>query len=136
MMSIVMLNRAVSYSEEPEVDFLQRSFTDSHLAGTKHDQLDDEFCYKVDVITLNDIVVDYFSAEKTYVLISDIEGAEADIFEFDKESLTKCKRIITELENTHSHTIDQQVTCLKSAGFCIKEYYGNVYVFDKMVLNK
>jgi len=128
---IVKLGRAISYANERTVDFLELSLTGSRLAATKEKIGNSENCHKVEVVQLNDIVAKYIPADENYVLISDIEGAEAEIFEMDTAALERCKRIICELENTEKHTIEDQVLLVKLIGFSVTEYYGNVYVFEK-----
>jgi len=49
----------------------------------------------------------------------------------DIESLSRCKLIVCELENTQKYSIDNQVDLLTLAGFSVKEYYGQVFVFEK-----
>ncbi len=66
-----------------------------------------------------------------FTLITDIEGAEAEVFFKDKNSLKMCSQIIAELDNTLSYSIDEQVDQLLSYGFKMKERYGNVFVFIK-----
>ncbi|MEK9569617.1 MAG: FkbM family methyltransferase [Paracoccaceae bacterium] len=66
-----------------------------------------------------------------FTLISDIEGAEGEIFFNDIDSLSLCKTLITELEETDAFSKSVQINMLKAYGFKLQEFYDNVYVFVK-----
>ena len=66
-----------------------------------------------------------------FTLISDIEGAEGEIFLNDIDSLSLCKTIITELEETDAFSKSVQINMLETYGFRVQESYDNVYVFVK-----
>ena len=70
-----------------------------------------------------------------FILICDIEGAEAFILQNDSNALQNCKQIIIE-----THQINVNDTLIKSSdirdtiiglGFTIKDKYGPNYVFEK-----
>ena len=136
--NIISINAAISYSTQTFVEFMETSFTESRLKNSienndtpsAHESTNSK-TYKVKSIQFNDIVDKHIPIDCEYVLISDIEGAEADIFGMDIESLSRCKLIICELEDTQKYSIDSQVNLLKLAGFSVKEYYGNVFIFEK-----
>ena len=73
-----------------------------------------------------------FYINKKYTLITDIEGAESEIFFKDVKSLKNCEMIIAELEDTAKYSIIKQLRQLKKIGYSIIEYYSNVYVFQKL----
>ncbi len=131
--NIVSINAAISYSTQTFVEFTETTFTGSRLKSAidNNNESIKSKTYKVKSIQLNDIVNRYIPLDCEYVLISDIEGAEADIFSMDIESLSRCKLIVCELENTQKYSIDNQVDLLTLAGFSVKEYYGQVFVFEK-----
>ena len=66
-----------------------------------------------------------------YTLITDIEGAESEIFFVDEIALKNCVLIIAELEETSTYSMEEQINKLISIGFSISESYGNVFVFSR-----
>ena len=84
----------------------------------------------VDAITLSDLLKDN-QIDSEYTLLADIEGAEESVFFEDEAALKKCVLIIAELENTSSHTIDEQINKLQDIGFSLKERYGSVVVMSR-----
>ena len=80
--------------------------------------------------TLSNIISDN-KVSDDFVLITDIEGAEAAIFFEDESALDKCSRIIAELEDTSLYTMQQQIDKLKTIGFSLKERYGNVVFMSR-----
>ena len=64
-------------------------------------------------------------------MITDIEGAESEIFFNDEEALNNCIEMICELENTIKYSIKDQLDKLLSIGFFIEERYGNVFFLKK-----
>ena len=66
---------------------------------------------------------------RDFALITDIEGAEAEILFKDPESLRGCRIIVTELENTSRYTIRQQAARLEEIGFELRERFRNVFAF-------
>jgi FkbM family methyltransferase len=133
----VLLNRALVYGPKT-INFWHTNATASQIGdkilasqiGKKTLKKNDE--YQVLTIRLNDIIVEN-NINHPYTLISDIEGAEAEIFFQDKQSLINCATIIIELEDTKKYSKNNQIHQIKKLGFKIIEYYGNVYVFKKVV---
>lgn len=121
-----LINKALSYSREKEVRFIE----DSNMSSGKIGVSDEYHSPVIQVVTLNEIIKDHLKEEK-YTLISDIEGAEADIFFEDAEALKNCTKIICELDNTNKYPIESQVNQLLSIGFLKKEQYSNVFVFQR-----
>ena len=130
---IVIFDRAISYCGEEKVGFLELTLTGSRLAGLSEGDQKSEKCHQIKVIQLNEIVANYLPEDENYVLISDIEGAEAEVFKMDAHALEKCKLIVCELADTERYTIEEQIILLKSRGFIMTEYYGNVYVFKQKI---
>lgn len=86
--------------------------------------------YTVNCCKLSDIV-ELYSLNKNFTLITDIEGSEAEILKQDKSAFNNCECIIAELENTHLMSIEQQVFCINQMGFAIAENHDNVYAFKR-----
>lgn len=68
---------------------------------------------------------------RDFALITDIEGAEAEILFNDPESLRGCRIIVTELENTPRYTMQQQAARLAELGFELRERFRNVFAFGR-----
>ena len=70
-----------------------------------------------------------------YVLICDIEGAEAGLLINDKSSLEKCKLMIIELHETKyggkTVTISDMIMLAKNANFRLIDSHAHVFVFKK-----
>lgn len=126
--NIELVNKAISYSGDTSVDFDVSSYSGSKIAvqGTLHGYVE-----KIPTMTLREIT-DEFADNVQYTLITDIEGAEADIFFQDEVALAKCNKIICELDDTPKYSIDDQVRRLEELGFSIIEYYGNCYYFNRI----
>tara|TARA_B100000963_G_scaffold101267_1_gene87573 strand:+ start:167 stop:934 length:768 start_codon:yes stop_codon:yes gene_type:complete len=84
----------------------------------------------VEAITLNKIL-EANSINEKYTLITDIEGAESEIFFHDEISLNNCETIIAELEDTERYSIKDQEKRLEDIGFKLKEKYANLVVYEK-----
>ena len=71
-----------------------------------------------------------------YVLVCDIEGAEAGILEIEKQALARCQQMIIELHassyRNRTVTVDGMCQALRQRhGFVLRDYYGPVCVFDR-----
>lgn len=120
----ILVNKAIAYGVN-KVDFI----TSENIIGSKINKTEKK-SDTIGTTTLRKILKEN-NLNENFTLITDIEGAEADIFFKDGNSLSLCSQIIAELENTSSYSIEEQVTKLLSYGFKIKERYGNVFVFIK-----
>jgi len=125
----VLHNRAVAYDVKV-VNFEHTSTTGSQILKKKIEKQNN--VYQIHSITLNDIIVEN-DINHPYTLISDIEGAESEIFFHDEQSLINCETIIVELEDTEKYSKNIQISRIKKLGFKILEFYGNVFVFKKIV---
>jgi FkbM family methyltransferase len=71
----------------------------------------------------------------SYVLVMDIEGAEAEILAKDREALSRCVQIIAELHETRraDRALSQEDLAreIESLGFSRAKQDGFVYVFDR-----
>tara|TARA_A100001388_G_scaffold269931_1_gene246877 strand:- start:329 stop:1129 length:801 start_codon:yes stop_codon:yes gene_type:complete len=120
----ILLNKAIAY----DVDRVTFEFTTT--TGSKINETGNELGSYVDATTLSDVLEEN-QIEDEYTLITDIEGAEEAVFYKDEVALKKCVLIIAELENTYSHTIDEQISKLQDIGFNLTERYGSVVVMSR-----
>jgi len=125
--SFSLINKSIDYNH-CKVHFFDFSST----GAKKIEKKDKNFknSYLSYTITLKQILK-FFGINKKYTLITDIEGAESEIFFKDVRSLKNCEMIISELEDTRKYSINNQLKQIKKIGFSLIEYYGNVYVFQK-----
>jgi len=79
--------------------------------------------------TFNDILKKY-SIDSDFILISDIEGAEA-FFIFHEANLNHCKMILIELHEFENYSVAMMVTKLVEKGFKMIDRYGFCFVFEK-----
>jgi FkbM family methyltransferase len=126
-----IVHSAVSYSGEPTINFfigdtnLVSALTQSSSATTKK---------QVPTTTLAQLVNMYDIGE--YVLVSDIEGAELDMFLNEKHVLKQCRQMIIELHDTVKSvgmvTVEQMIEMLVSEhNFHLCARRGSVCVFDR-----
>jgi FkbM family methyltransferase len=120
----ILVNKAIAYG----VDRVGFEFTSP--TGSKINEKGTDLTSYVDATTLSDVLEEN-QIDDEYTLITDIEGAEEAVFFKDEAALKKCVLIIAELENTSSHTIDEQISKLQDIGFSIKERYGRVVVMSR-----
>lgn len=120
----ILVNKAIAY----DVDRVNFEFTS--VTGSKINEKGNDLRNYVDAITLSDVLKEN-QIESEYTLITDIEGAEEAVFFKDEAALKKCVLIIAELENTSSHTIDEQISKLQDIGFSLIERYGSVVVMSR-----
>ena len=120
------MNKAI-YHDSPYVNFEDNTTLTSK---TTKNNLKTIKSYKVSAVTLSEIIKKYL-VKNQFTLITDIEGAEANIFFKDANSLKLCETIIVEIEKTKKYTIKQQILQIKKLGFRIVEFYNNVFVFSK-----
>lgn len=123
--SAVLINKAIDYTKNKEIYFVESGYETGSVGKEFRKE------YKtVKTIELNEIVNSEFG-DLSYFLISDIEGAEAEIFNSDIDALKNCVGILCELEDTEKYSIEDQVDKILSSGFKIKEQYSNVYCFTR-----
>lgn len=84
-------------------------------------------------LTFNEIL-DLYSFNDEYLLISDIEGAEA-FFIFFNSDLSHCRLIIIELHDFEYdgifYSIAEMISGIETKGFSLSEQHGNCFVFVK-----
>ncbi len=120
-------NVAISYTGEPFVDFFSGETTTSGKTvgnirgGAEHTT--------IKALYLSALLERFEIGE--YLLISDIEGAEADIWFRDEKALERCGAIIVELEETEILSISGQLKKIEALGFSKQYSYGRVFCFAK-----
>lgn len=120
------INKAVSYADDAMVKFLPGSTTTSGKINQSSVSLAG---ITVESITLSEIVSNY--SVNDYILISDIEGSESDIWFQDGNALERCSAIVVEIEDTKKYSAQDQIHQIKSLGFTENYHYGRVYFFEK-----
>ena len=71
-----------------------------------------------------------------FILVSDIEGAEAGMFDRDADALTRCRRMIVELHEAtyggRTYGVPDLIEMVHTnTGMRMRERYGPVCVFDR-----
>lgn len=122
-LNIKFFNKAIDYSGVESIGFSETSYTGSKIAD--HETAIEK-TVAIKTMTLSEILA-AVPVTGQYTLVTDIEGAEADIFYQDEAALKQCDKIICELENTPKYSMQDQVDRLCSIGFETVEIYGNVY---------
>lgn len=120
-----LINKAIAYGKS-RVDFNCTSTTGSKVSSDPHG----ENVVTITATTLRDLL-DEQGITKQFALITDIEGAEADIFYEDVESLENCNKIVAELEDVERATIEDQIKQLEEIGFSLVERYANVVCMQR-----
>lgn len=132
---ITLLNKAISYQESGVIQFIESTLTASKISIDNQDNIHEK-SVSVQSTTLNEIILNNLNIDVNFTLITDIEGAEAEIFKHDKKSLTRCSTIVCELENTEQYSMEEQIKLIEDADFKLAEYYGNVFAFKKYKINR
>jgi FkbM family methyltransferase len=123
---VVFLNNAITYVDDPITRFLPGSTTTS---GKIDRSPESGAGITVSSVSLSKILLSESIVE--YILISDIEGAEADIWFRDQRALKDCSAIVVELEDTEQYSTQDQIEQLQTLGFNQSYQYGRVYFFEK-----
>ncbi len=89
---------------------------------------------RVPATTLGRVLADHGMDE--FVLVSDIEGAEAGMLQRDGDSLAKCKQVLIELHPTTFEgrpvSVEDMLAGLRRLGFRQVESYGPVFAFRRV----
>ena len=117
-LKITLINKAVAYGSKV-VHFDQTTTTGSRIQRGEVTQGER---IAVGAVTLSEIL-DNERVDGWYTLITDIEGAESDIFFKDVPALAKCSKIIAELEPISSITVEDQISQIAAIGFELIERY-------------
>lgn len=88
----------------------------------------------VPAVTLKDLVARSVGMS-AYTLIMDIEGAEWDVFENDREALARCALVIAEVHpfffEEQGRRLDHFMAMVEATGFKIAGQVGNSYAFRR-----
>ncbi|MFN5254440.1 MAG: FkbM family methyltransferase [Limnohabitans sp.] len=125
-LNVTLINKAVAYGSKV-IHFDQTSTTGSRIQRSAIAQGER---IAVEAVTLSEILENE-KVDGWYTLITDIEGAEADIFFKDISALAKCNKIIAELEPISSTTVEDQINQITAIGFELIERYGDVVYFQR-----
>ena len=126
-----VVNAAVDYSGAAAVEFSTGS---DSLRGRVGSEQNDPARPKVQVpaVTLESLIARYGLGD--FVMVLDVEGAEAGIFLHAAEALKKCYRIIGELDGGVAdgqwHSASDLIAHLASVGFVRIYGHGNRMVFQ------
>lgn len=123
-----VLNRAIDYhpSKRPLVGFAGGGDTISgHIV--EPEALDAR--YLVETTTLSRLLSD--TGIEEYVLVADIEGAEAAIVLNDGEALLKCRQMVIETHASPRMTAVEIVQKITERGFTVTGQRGPVYVLEQ-----
>ncbi|HEV2914551.1 MAG TPA: FkbM family methyltransferase [Pyrinomonadaceae bacterium] len=130
---VSIIGKAIDYdpTQRGSVNF---HFGDSNISGKVAEQQRAVDGSRVPTTTLAQLMNE--NGINDYVLVSDIEGAEAGIALADKEALKTCRQIIIELHDTvfDNKRVDVEQMCkafINLHGFTLRDRYGPVCVFEK-----
>lgn len=88
----------------------------------------------VPAVTLTDLVARKVGMS-AYTLIMDIEGAEWDVFENDREALARCALVVAEVHPfffaEQGRTLEGFMALVEAAGFIVAGQVGNSYAFRR-----
>lgn len=126
---IEVLHGALSYVAGETVEF---TWGESHLVSRAGTGL--ATVSKVPALTLERIVKPRNFG--TFQLVTDIEGAEAELFANEAAALQNCTQVISELHDTTLNGKQIKVndiveSATKGCGFKVHDRYSNVFVFRK-----
>ncbi|MDX6611681.1 MAG: hypothetical protein QOD75_867 [Blastocatellia bacterium] len=129
---VAILNRAIGY-DSAHTQAVPMNFSGDNLGGHISSSSDTDHKVNVERGTLSQILED--NSLDSYVLVSDIEGAEAGIALNDSSALKNCRQIIIELHDAVLDGVAISVDRLfrmfsEVHGFQLRDSYGPVYVFE------
>jgi FkbM family methyltransferase len=128
----IVVHGAVAYALPP-ADLIGMSFGESSLDGSVGGSKEKRPECLVPCFTLRELVARYKFGR--FVLISDIEGAEAGIFIEDREALARCPLMIVELHETtfqgRDLSVQELVAMVVELGYTARDNHRNVYVFAR-----
>ena len=126
--NFTIINAAIGYSDRM---FFEKG--PNNVSG-KLSTIFSERSIEVDMVSLNSILNKY--AVGGYVLICDIEGAEAQLLKNDSEALRNCQQIIIETHEGELDGVRFSPATLKekiiNLGFILVDKYGSNFVFKKL----
>jgi FkbM family methyltransferase len=129
--SVEVVHGAIDYSGAAEVELLPGAYSFSGRVGGEASGARAQL---VPTTTLTKLLRDRDFGD--YVLVSDIEGAEAGIIAGEQDALARCRQLLCELHDTrlagrsYSAAELSELLCLRH-GFRLRDRYGNVCVFER-----
>lgn len=129
--SATVVNAAISYSTRlPRLTY-ERGI--NSLKGITKNDGGGDFGAAVEAVRLSDLV-QRFTLDN-YVLVSDMEGAEASMLLCDGAAVRHARRVIAELDpgvhEDESVSVERQIRELGNLGFEIAHRHGNRMVFER-----
>jgi FkbM family methyltransferase len=129
---VSVLNFAIGY-DDSHCHSVPMDFTGDNVGGHVSQTLQTGHTVNIPKATLSRIIED--NRLSSYVLVSDIEGAEAGIAIKDRAALRNCEQIIIELHDTVLDGVAISAQRLYQTfagidGFELRASYGPVYVFE------
>lgn len=122
---INVVHAAIDYSGQSTVPMdLSGESVDSRVTSVAS-----ETTSMVSVTTLSRLL-DRFDIDR-FTLLSDIEGAEADIIFSDATALSRCEQAVIELHQTPRYTVDELHVELERQGFETRCRYGPVVALGR-----
>jgi FkbM family methyltransferase len=119
-----ILNRAIAYHQETVLFYAPpHDHAGAHLAHPEQIEQHPDETISVAAITLSKILETEQIEE--FTLVSDVEGAEAEILRYEGNSLKRCRQIIIELHDT---TLDSQVVTIDQMVKQLEEEYTPLYL--------
>jgi FkbM family methyltransferase len=121
----ILLNRAVHYGGASHAEF---SFGDDTLGG-RIDAMPVSETTKVEAVTFSRLVADHDC--RSFSVVSDIEGAEWDLWDQDKAALLRARICVFELHDSFDgRTAGELMELIRSdPDFDLLASYGNVVAF-------
>ena len=130
---VIVIDKAIDYDSSR--NSINLSFDSDHTgARISNGKVNAKHQWEVKTITLSNLLHSYDISE--YVLVCDIEGAEAQIIDKDGLSLSKCRQIILELHDTtldgRDISIDDMLgTLTQRLGFRLRDQHGPVLCLER-----
>jgi FkbM family methyltransferase len=132
--AVELVHGAIDHSGASEVELVlgPHSFA-GHVGhvGSEHPGAPSR---RVQALTLRKVLADHGLGD--YVLVSDIEGAEAGIIAEEHDALARCRQLLCELHDARRgdrvySAADLSRLLRSSHGFRLRDHYGNVCVFER-----
>jgi hypothetical protein len=122
---------AIDYSGAPDVELLLGDYS---FSGRVRGDGSEAMAQRVRTMTLAQLLGDRGFGD--YVLVSDIEGAEAGIVAEEYDALARCQQLVCELHDArrgdHLYSAADLSELLRGQhGFRLRDRYGNVCVFER-----
>jgi FkbM family methyltransferase len=132
--TLILLNNAIHYGSDAVAFHISGNTTESSAVNESKSNVN---TIQIPAITLSKIVDVYQPGD--YMLVCDIEGAEAAVFLNEDAALVSCKAILIELHTTTYKNVMYPVEALKkiieSKDFHLIDSHGPVFYFERSTKN-